>query len=351
MLKFLLKISVFFVYYLGFAQNPSYFTIGDNELHNAHVYSILETKERVVYVATNQGLYFYHNGRMKPLLNAQNQLSISLFNLVENSKGEVFCFNLNGQIFKILNNKLLLYFTIPKPYLGARISIAFDENDNLIIASKHCIIVDKNQEFKIIYRTPDTSGTKLYKLPNGKIILITRLADTLLTIENQKLVTTLLPKRNMVFKHFFLIENQIFGLSAKGILANIFENKSKRFFLQIEHNYEFVQFSSNEIWLRSEKGKVFELKLLGTELKIQSVFDETYISKIFLNQDKTLYLGTFEKGVYVVPNRSIKTYSTKPFGNIVSYLTVTSDDESIYQIFLKESLNFQSHQSLFTMTH
>ena len=150
---------------IAFSQNPSYFTIGDNELQNAHIYSIIETKKGIVYVATNQGVYFYHNGRMKPLLNAQNQLSISLFNLIENSNGEVFCFNLNGQIFKIVNHKLQLYFSIPKPYLGPTISMVFDEKDNLIVASKYCLIVDKTQKFKVIYGSKKFNETN-YSLFN-----------------------------------------------------------------------------------------------------------------------------------------------------------------------------------------
>jgi len=97
----------FFLLLSGFiyGQNPSYFILGQSELENTEIYSILQTKNKKIFVSTNEGLYEYKHGKMQPINNAHNQKGNSLFTLTANSKNEVFCLNLSGQVLRVSESK------------------------------------------------------------------------------------------------------------------------------------------------------------------------------------------------------------------------------------------------------
>jgi len=111
--------SLFVLLLSGFVygQNPSHFILGQSELKNADIYSILQTENKKIYVSTDEGLYEYRHGKMQHINSAHDQKGISLFTLTANSKNEVFCLNLSGQVLRVKNNKLEVYLEIPKKYL------------------------------------------------------------------------------------------------------------------------------------------------------------------------------------------------------------------------------------------
>jgi hypothetical protein len=79
----------------GYTQTPSYFTIGEKELSGAEVYSILETKDEVLYVATDVGLFKYEQNKFILIEGPKEQIRNSLFNLIQNKKWPLFYFVLS----------------------------------------------------------------------------------------------------------------------------------------------------------------------------------------------------------------------------------------------------------------
>ena len=105
--------------------------IGEDELSGVHVYDIIQDKNEDYWVATNNGLYYYDYYHFKKI-DCPIMTSSSVFNLVENQHGELFCNNLSGQIFKIEDQTCNLYFQIPDSLMHHEIEISFDNQDKVV---------------------------------------------------------------------------------------------------------------------------------------------------------------------------------------------------------------------------
>jgi len=134
---------LFCVSITGYSQSPSHYVLGKEELRGHDIYDILQDKAGDYWICTDNGLYRY-NGYSFEAIASDEMISLSLFSLLENQKGEIFCHNLNGQIFKYHQGKLQLHYTIPKPYLYYDIYMALDMNDDLFIQANGFISLGKD---------------------------------------------------------------------------------------------------------------------------------------------------------------------------------------------------------------
>jgi hypothetical protein len=135
---------------LGLSQNPAHFYLGEDEFANTHVYSLKHHPNGLLYAATNYGLYVYKNGKFKPVPSNDKQISGSLFSLRLDSKNNLYCTNLAGEIFKLINDSLTFYTKIPKDYLHKfAIDFVIDDKDNIILRSGILAIYEKGQWRKV----------------------------------------------------------------------------------------------------------------------------------------------------------------------------------------------------------
>jgi hypothetical protein len=322
--QLLKTISIFSFLFLGinfsvYGQDPYYFVLGEKELGNADVYSILQTRNELLYVATNNGLYEYKHGKMNLLLNAKEQKGSSLFTLIENNKNDVLCHNLSGQIFKVNNSKLELYFELPKKYLGPRVNMAFDKNDNLIIVSNGCILIS-NGEVQEVYYNQKNQANFLYSLPDKKIMLVTKKrTDSTLFIENKKVKHIKLA--STINKDFY--DKQTLILNDKFIKRNtktgdfVIINNNKKFnLIKTDWADEFIQFSNQEIWVRSGISGVNVIVMKNDSIKLkESFFKDIFISKIAKGRNGVLFFGTFGRGLIMVPKQNVKKHEVGQLGS------------------------------------
>ena len=313
-------------YFLSFSQDPNYFVLGSADFKNADIYSILHTKNQKLYVTTNEGLYEYKHGRMLQIEKAKEQRDVSLFGLIENSKNEVFCFNLNGQIFKIEDNALKLYFQVSKKYYQENIEMFFDDIDRLIVSSKGCLAVTESG-FEVIFYSEDYKNLKLNKLINDDVLLCISYLDKIIRIKNGKTESShseLYSPENHGSFHIFELNNKLIPTQSLHTLKGSFANgrRSKEF-------YKFYQISDHEIWGRSNISglKTFSSKD-GSIYANKRYFPNTFISTLTVDKDGTIFLGTFGKGLFVIPRRKTKTYDNIITGNNFNY--IVADKENIY---------------------
>jgi hypothetical protein len=65
-------------------------------------------------------MFVYKNGQLQAIEPAPEQHVSFLFSTIENEKGEVFCCDLAGQIFKLTDHGLEMIVKVPEEYLGGR---------------------------------------------------------------------------------------------------------------------------------------------------------------------------------------------------------------------------------------
>lgn len=297
------------------AQDPNYFILGDAEFKNAEIYSVIQTKNKQLYVGTNEGLYYYKHGRMQEVSNALGQKGTSVFNLVENSKNEVFCSNLNGQVFKVENNLLKVYFEIPEEYLGPYVGIEFDDNDRLIVASKACMLVE-DDNYEIVYFSKDKQGLRLSKLPNKAVITTISRSDTLVVFKNNEIKRELFEGDKQV-SPYRIVQLDDKYYSSNDLTKSLSSNKFR------DLNFTYHQFQDNRLWRRSKSQGI---DMIDSESKfIKSYFTSNFISFIAEGEDGILFLGTFGQGLFVIPDLNTINYSNLITSKSLQSVVATKD--------------------------
>jgi len=307
----------------GFSQQPTYYHIGEKELANVDVYSILQTSDERLIIATDHGLFEFHQNKFEAIAKHKDQKGSGLYNLIENKKGEVYCCNLTGQIFQLQQQKLKLHFEVPKQYLTSSTILRFDDSDNLIFASKGFYKISDNK-IELIYNNKETYYSLLNKLPNNELILSSEFKDSLLFIKNGVIVSEPLSPD---YKGTISAFSQILLLEGK-LLINYngafywMNNESIPSAIPIIGLERYYQFNDEEIWsLLTSKG-IRSIRLKNDTLVAQNYFPDRFISSITNGGNGTLFLGTFGQGVLVVPNRNMLQHELNSSPKNLNHLAV-----------------------------
>jgi ligand-binding sensor domain-containing protein len=286
--------------------------LGENQLSNTSIYSVCETKNDLVYIGTDQGLFVYQHGSFVHILGAEEQHGNSLFNLKVNNEGDLFCGNLRGQIFKLVDNKLELFYALPKKAIGLDLRYEFDNKNHLLIASfRQCVSLDSSGVPSVLYST-ENGISGFNKLPDGRVLFRTMTNDSLIFIDEGKVIS----------EHFSDEDNNNpYGNSIHGLngrLINFLPNGKIQKLNSAEldnrvkpvKNERYVQFSSEVIWaLDHAKGlrkiRIGNQNILSVESRM---YEDKFISAMYQGKYGTLFFGTFGEGLIVVPNQTTKRH-------------------------------------------
>jgi hypothetical protein len=318
LLAFLLLLCFFTI-----AQSSPHYFIGTKEFANTDVYSLLYDEQNdLIYAATNRGVYCYQENVFKEISQNTKQVGSSFFQLKKNHKGEIFCGNLTGQIFKIKDYKLDLFYQLPSTSTAERFNFFFDNYELIIYNSgelfkikasgKKAIIFNKKtiQDLYTNKKTDDFYARKICQLPNGKIYFPLNRSSLYLTYKNGKLAAHKTPNHYSFegFVNFFILEDQVLFES-----NHIYKTKDSNYIshFSLEEKSIVYQFDSNSILFASPNEGVSILELENNIITKQSLgFHKSFISAITQNKNGTLFFGTFKDGIIVVPNRKIIKYDT-----------------------------------------
>ncbi len=298
------------------SQQPAYFTLGAEDLKDADVYSIIEDNDNIIYTATNRGLFAYLNGHFVKMGNAKEQIGNSLFSLQKDSKGNIYCCNLKGQIFKLEENRLELFYSIPKKDLGHTTHFEINAKDQLVINSKHVLVLDIYKK-QIIFNSFSRDSTlsnfyHLIKIEDDDIMSLN--SKGYFRYQSDTIIANYISHNSDIYRyHYYLFgdSNEFEVLIKKSnshlkILKNG-NDISSILNTNIPMSSRWIQFDKNEVFVinRIQGVDVYRLDDKGIQLK-ESWFQDEFISKIYQTKDGKLLLGTFKEGIHVIPNREIK---------------------------------------------
>lgn len=353
--------------YIVFGQEPAYYVIGLPELSNTDIYSIKSLPNGNLYIGTNDGLYSYQHGEFQKVGWNCNHNGNSLFCLRVDNQGELYAINLSGQIFKVENDRLEFYVQVPNEYLNTvGVDFTFDQNDNLIFRSKVFAIYKKQQWSVLLDGTlggvnfnpydpsdiliPSANEPNLYRLSNEKLSLFT--SSKVSNALNYNV------ERNFPFK----INNQYFTINNSGEIYS-FQNESQSYIEKRKYS-GFKQVSETEIWTFFKSGGAGILQFEKGIPQLTKVFDNFLISAIEKTEDGTYFLGTFGKGLLVIPDMKVKSYQTdlphiKHFdilkGKLLSELPgnvkaidISPNEQLIFDVdglFVMDKINFNFYDS------
>ena len=94
------------------AQHPAYIHLSEKDgLPDIEFYDLHEDKKGFVWLAADKGLYRYDGKEFKKFTN-QNKKRSSVFGLLEDDKGRVWCTNISGQFFYAEGENLITYIDL-----------------------------------------------------------------------------------------------------------------------------------------------------------------------------------------------------------------------------------------------
>ena len=323
--------SLFFIclVWIVEAQAPPYFIIGNNEFANKDVYSLhFDNVNSLLYAATNDGMYAYKGNSFVPIIASPRQKGTSLLDIQEENN-TIYCKNLRGQLFCISKtNKLKLVYELPVD----KISLSFwyrIENERLWIITNNSIssfpidgeVVELRKERH--HLTDFFSRGHLidnYSKLNSVIRLYSpRFGGYIDIKENQAIIHS--NESTFGGSNYFELNKKIYASSIHG---DVFDISSKTILDKYEYNESFQTVNENLVIGRCQTRGVHILD--SNRIKNQPLrYKEHFISAVTQSSNGTLFLGTFNNGVLVVP--SLKLSEIYFSGELLT--SISADDNSI----------------------
>lgn len=313
-------IRLFFViFFIGnlvpsFAQQPAYFILGQEQFFGVHIYDVIQNRDGY-YFATDEGV-FYYDFYSYTKVECKEAKSTSMFNFVKNDKDEIFCNNLNFQIFKIKQGNCSLVYELNKNEQRQEISLAASKNGQLIIACQQLLILNSTGE--VIHRFVQGSnylGSHL-ELDKGNYLFHIGNTDSIVifsenVFEKKELSYSTPDVLNFGVLKFFRLKNKIYAINLHN--KNLFEFEPNSFEMKLlETSPDFAKSESlriyepkDAVWIAGTKPGV--VYILNNIIKADySVFyKDFFISDVYEDLEGNVLLSTFNNGVIVVPDLRI----------------------------------------------
>jgi hypothetical protein len=136
-MKWIFSLLFLFLFIPSKAQDPYHFNLGKEELSAQDIYSINQTDDGIYWIATNDGLFSYDGYEFQKFTHPEI-LGSSLFNLTKDYEGNMYCNNLNGQIFRISDKRMELFHTVPDSLIDVYTNFNFLPSNQIVVCSKSC---------------------------------------------------------------------------------------------------------------------------------------------------------------------------------------------------------------------
>jgi len=290
-----------------FAQQPSHFILGQEELSGIDIYHILQDNDENYWLATNQGVIKY-DGYSFRKIECEGMLSSSVFDLQLDYNNVVYCKNLSGQIFQIKDDVGLLRVQIPDSLMNSEIFYSFDNQNNLIVITKSIFKVTSNNKIEFLSSVASNYSQPI-TLKDSSIFTHNYSTNKLYKIKNNKIEHTDLEANDndFVIQSFYLNDKQNYFdkhtgklLKNNGSYFSINEN-----FRPVSNSKEYVRYiSDNEhLWIARRAGgiKVFD-KDFTPLFNNKTIFKNNIISAFCKDKEGNVVLGTFGEGLIVITN-------------------------------------------------
>lgn len=306
------------------AQDPVTIKLTEkNGLPDVEFYDIIEDQNRFIWLAADKGLFRYDGNEYVSYSNKEKR-GLSVFGLKFDNQNNLWCNNISGQFFKIVNNQLVLVFDLKKELKGQLAEYLFID-DRIIIVSINSIISinlrtnertdlynqlpKKNLIVRSIYKFKNqlyfSINDKVYTLSNSKIIRVT--TSSIPDYTDQTLLSffefnaTLYLKSfnpNSNTNTFYQISKELFPIELPEILTNTKIIRAKQM--------------KDKIWFCTSNGIIILNQDKNNRFKLNNVYyNNDFITNFIEDHNNTIFITTLNNGVFIIPELNIKIFEDK----------------------------------------
>ncbi len=311
----MLTFFILFAFTYTYSQQPAFSILGENQFKGVQVYDVVQDHDLNYWFATNEGLFrFDHYNYQK--IDCKDAKSTSVFDFVVNSKGTIYCHNLNNQIFQIKDNEYSLLYELEPDEVCPDISLIINDKDHLLIGSKK--IIELSEDGSIIKRITRSDG--YLGLPfadiNRTIFYHLGGTDSVLIIQNEK-------KHVQKFKNgsASLLPNEILKFFSLGTTTYAVNLKTKAVYSFNTKNYELRLLGTSNAFESTRNVRLYTVQdklwvagtlpgvvVLEKEIipeQVNPLYNDYFISDVYEDHEGNILLSTFDKGILVIPDMKI----------------------------------------------
>lgn len=305
-----LTLLILLSFKLSFAQEPAYFFVGSAELSGVHIYDINQSDNGDYWLATNNGLFKY-DGYNFLRLPGENMMSESLFNVCVGRNSEVYCHNLSGQVFHVVNDTCKVFYHIPDSLMSENISMGVEDDGRLLISAAELFHVNKKKQVELYVQKSESNAYYSFEVSylsdNRKVIYDYGSREIYLMKDTHYTHLCFAPKYSI--PRFFEIEGNLIGVDIT--TAELFYENG-----EVKENYvgnfgakRRVYFDGEHLWKTSSTSGVEVAKGPNQSLfEGKKVLENHIVSAVFRDLEGNVVVGTFRDGLIVIPNMDATTY-------------------------------------------
>jgi signal transduction histidine kinase len=331
LLKYLI-LSLVFTVKIGISQDPAYYTIGEKEFANTDIYTMLyDESSDVLYVGTNNGLYVYTQNRFVPVKNHSKQIGSSFFDLKINAIGNIYCSNMSGQIFQVVEDRLQLVYASKKADKYFNSYDIYEETKLIVSNHKSLVIINEDRSQEIVIDNnlspliigKDTiishgkfnhfgSKSILFGIPKGQVYSI--LLDS--TLQVSQFIKE--PNSTNPINQYIEQKGKVYGVKNNGEIKGVGDTIFQEFKC---HEKERIYSIDKDavIGLNSQRGFRYIYLKDDTLTCSSTMFENLFISAFTKLNNNVMLFGTFGEGIRVVSSASTtKSYHEELFLDIAT---------------------------------
>lgn len=319
-MRLFLLLLLYFVSFISelTAQNPSFYRISEKQFDGIDIYTHIQDREGNMWFGADNGLFKYDGFEFKEYVCKESK-SNSFFALRKDNNGQLFCTNLRGQIFTIVNDTFKVFYTLPDFLVSSNIDIAFSKSNDLLINTIKVHVL-KNDT---LYRADSLSQTsKFIHTKDGNCYYKTK-HNNLMKYDNDEFINTY-ENKNLLDSTQHL--NYYGNVNDDDRIHYLDETGQIYFFLN-EGKWQSASFSNKnyttkKIALHKISDSILLVShLIGGGAYYVNIFTgdqqviasrNYFISGISKDKEDNIWLITLGNGILKIPNLGIITYGEAP---------------------------------------
>lgn len=323
------------------AQEPSYSIIGENELAGLDIYTLAQDKNNFVWLGTENGLYKY-DGYVFKKYNHNDLKAKSIFGFTHDNYGELYCFNLSGQIIKIINDSIQIFYQIPDTLLTSFYEIGFDPQNNLVVAGNRPFKVDKNNSPQLFFDATHLPFIASFKKSKRDLFFSFQEKDdfSIIHLKEGKKAKKLIFDKKATSPRYILQNKNGYTIFKERDDFNFYdfinEKTVRRDFnldKTIADQFSSVSYltSDSTLWQTTRKGGSIALNINSEKpFHKKILFNEFYISSYLEDHEGNMWLATLGKGLLFIPNTKLYSYRNLQELEKEVFTKIISNQETIW---------------------
>lgn len=338
--------------------------LGEKELEGIDIYDIHHAANKNYYLATSTGLIVYDGYDFVSVL-CDELATGSVFNLVEDYSGNVYCNTLSGNVYRHGANGCELFFTIPDSLRSADIGLEIDNLNRVLVRASKLLFVSAQGE--LVDEASVGYSAFPRRMADSSLWTFSRDSKDFLVIKDGEIERR---QTSTNTEGDFVVLNMLSfaGRWLEWIVNDgaIYDESGRKVFDPVEitskkQSYRIYP-TTNSLWLAPNSTGVYQFNRKLQLNNKKPFFPKTLISTVHEDDEGNLLLGTFGKGVIVIPNEHTRDVEL-PYSQEEIISIASSDDGTVYlgtlsgRIYRKEDVDIslfrdseaKRMESLFTL--